>query len=80
MLDGKACIFCHYGPDNYYGDSFIEIPNSKGTIYVAHPFCILSTAKRKNQLDDAETLIDRGIYEMTYTKVDDIELWAKKKC
>jgi hypothetical protein len=74
MLDGKACIFCRYGTDDYYGNTFIEIPNSQKKIYHAHPFCILKTAKRKNQYDDATTLIERGLYEMTYTKVDDIEL------
>jgi hypothetical protein len=74
-LELKVCIFCGYSADAYYGDEFLDIPNhTKEKIYHAHPFCILFAAKQNNQWNDASDLIGRGNYEMTYGKVDDIEL------
>jgi hypothetical protein len=69
----KICIFCHYGPDEYFGNEFIEIKNKSGDIHYAHPWCVLKGARTLNEYNDAFYLIDRGIYSMTYGNVDNIK-------
>ena len=72
MVD-KVCIFCKYGPDEFYGNEFLEIPYNTDKYY-AHPWCIIHGARTLNEYNDAFDLIGRGIYSMTYGNVDNIKL------